>query len=675
MYWGCAKLLSNIDLSKKYPVQLTIEKPIVSFCGFYKLAFSHLRSENGCEKVYRLFIGRFCKQSAFTYLNENRKKIDDDILEQIYTENNYFFMCKEIADDFFVKSKKYPDSYFQEINKKVIFFCDYISNGEYLQYIYQNCLDLCIKYLEKNLNKNGESLCNETKRLFKEKVKKIFSIYRVIGDTKESLLGYDSIGITSRETCTMNEKEREIFLKDVSESLSQSTCFSNSFLPIVWLKKEKIKYDDILKATLNDDLFLRNDMNYMDSKMTSFIYCRKNAYNIKAFFIMRCTENYIAPFIATPKTTLTDLKSISKSMDRNFNFKSITFLNKFNEYMGSNNLSEEKIYFFNVINTVFNILFLRAFFNMFNLTYNIENTNIDNILINIKDKELCNAIEDLLSTDFELKNISLSSVADLFFGVCLRDDAYAFKNKINAVCSSCFYSQKAIQKIEKTIFDYLKEEQINKNTLFSSLLYKSTLSKNKNVSEKFVFPRKNTISDFLIRVFRYKSSWVCNEISIPCAIGFLLFFYDLGYIDIYAFQEEGETKFDFCIKPMQTAYFPWVRHYFNIIPLIDEVKKRCFRMSVINNEDSSFSYKAIEMEFESFFKNYVSLKTEIVKKFKNVFSLSLLDSSHSTIRYILKELVSSPEEFDRFGNIAEAYCSNFEEQKDFCEKIHGFCIY
>lgn len=577
---------------------------------FYRTAFLPLRKEvDEGYQCYRVFVGRRCLVTAHRYVLQNRNRISQKVLGTLYSDGSLRVVAEKMGKAYHQYLLQHPDGEIDDFKHIIILFDDILIHGRALGGLLSEAEDI---FADTFLSVSKNS-CRRREELYDVFLKRIV-IRTAFRNSNPSLLRLRYKSRIIPEDNLYEPSEWRWFGYEIAESVYQAEVPNAAFVPAVLLDGRYMR--GRIKKT-----FLKNaerkgvrqfsclEKGYLGRDIDAYICLLKDKAGLSAVMTLRCTENYLIPFVFLPRMDLfqylelcdridTLLVRISPRLQR-------AVLRKSEEW-NENRLNRSAL-LSELLNALLSSLLLRAFLAEIGLPggntgedFVRQHTTVPLVLWNFAYDD---DIRELLYTvmDPEVPPVcSLSELQSLLSDFCRRNNSRIFTeiSDITERGADGAAMEKALRKIEKVVFDYAISSESRANSLLMG-----SLSPSERSVRYFSFPSDNTVGDFLHKVYAYRDSWIRRSLPLTDVFFYLLQMMDAGFVSLRVGEDRekpGVPGYIQCIKPGEQSLNTLPYTYAYSLPLLAEIERRCKRQNAV----TIYGLNDELTRFFAFYKNY-----------------------------------------------------------------------
>ena len=593
--------LNNIEASKRLN-------------SFYRTVFSSLRKEvyEGYT-CYRVFVGRRCLVLAQRYLLQNKDTIPPDILKTLHSDGGLRLVAVKLAEEFCRFRNNFPTADIEEFKHIVILFDDILIHGRTIGALLSDAEDIFADtYLK--LSPNSDLLRKDLYDIFL----KCLVIRTAFRNSNPSLLRFRYKSRILDEDNKYDPPDWRQFCYEISDSIYRSEVPNAIFVPAVFLNgiisRERVRKLFLQKARKDGmQHFELIKKSYMGRDIDAYICPLTEKSGLSAVLTLRCTDNYLIPFVFLPELDSKQYQGLFRLIDR--------FLENIAPGLGQIiykkqeewNMQNKRLTVLTteLLNALLSAILIRAFLQ--DIGYPLQGddedfvkkqTTVDMTLWNYAHD---NDVKKLLYTVFApsvTQICPLNELIVLLKDFCTQNNRLLFSEigDITKQKPGLAAEEKARRKIERVVFDYAISSESKANSLIMG-----SLSPSEQSLQYLFFPSDNTVGDFLRKLYAYRDSWVRRSLPLTEAFYYLLQMMDADYVSLRVgtdlMKPETTTHIQ-CVKPGEQALNALPYRYADGLPLLAEIERRCKRQhaTAINDLNDDL------MRFFSGYQNYEHIK-------------------------------------------------------------------
>lgn len=355
----------------------------------------------------------------------------------------------------------------------------------------------------------------------------------------------------------------------------------------IGLSRQMIResFDDI-KMT---DSFLRGWVGirseYKGRTMDSYMITIPSYNNLNSVFTIRCTEDYVMPFIFLPMLDEVRIRRLEKNIifrleDREYK-DTLNLLRFFSELRRIGKLSNM---YAELITLVYSVSLLRAFLdelrfescfdkNNFSVNdYLIRNTTVPIISGNFAHDPTIEGFLAFLFDPFEKPLFSMEEICCFISGQLKKD---------SPVLDNVYYSagkdlsdadrDRLVNNLERVIFRYGMDSEIEAYRLSTGMFAPSYDS-----VEYFYFPKNNNLEKVLQSIYGEDHEWMKSNVSIYDTFSYILQMMDHGNLALITGVNDNNLYMQ-CLKAGEQSLNDEASKFALALPLMNEIEQRCQR--------------------------------------------------------------------------------------------------
>lgn len=571
--------------------------------SFYRDAFEPLRSERLGEcRVYRVFIGRRSFVQACSYVKEHADEIESSVLNTVYSDGGLRILAYKMAEELYNVHVSGDENMLYWWNcQRIILYDDILIYGRALGGLLSAVEEIFAdRYLELSGSKeNHEQLYDWFLPLI--------SIKTAYKNSRPNLLKirYRSrLVLQAMRVCEPAEWRRISY--EIASRVYRSDVPNAVFIPAI-----RFDADSEAVSEIRED-FLRNQTGgalqnyrytsnrYNRRKLDTYISCVSSEGKLRAILTLRCTKDYIIPFVFLPSLSESSFSEIEHEIMNRLRKSSAVALNalkaKAQEWR---NIDKLNVMYIELINMILGVSLLRSFLDHIKsnslLMWDMSNeddinryTTYQMMMCNYAhDKEVSILLKHLFDFTvppcFTLEELSGLFVDTLQPNEYIIDDSMIRTSKNLEKVTDV---SRVVNKLEKVVFSYGIESEKNAFNLMTG-----SLSPSYDSIQYFSFPLNNTLSNTLHDIYKNRISWIHDKASVYDIVSYLLQMMDSGCFSLTV----GESRDSYlqCLKTGEQSLNTITYRYAMFLPLMNEIVLRCYRQN-------DFSAKGIYDEFNTF---------------------------------------------------------------------------
>ena len=666
---------SNYDVSQEFDNRLTENTKALSeefLLNFYRNALSLTEEEKHGKKVYRVFIGRRSFVTACLYIKHHEEQIDHQIINSVYSDGGLRVLAKNLADELYqAKQNNDISLIIKWMEQSIFLYDDVLIYGRALGSLLAAAEEI---FADRYLELSGFE--GNPKRL-RDIFLRFIKIKTAVKNSQPNLLR------VRYWQCLMDEEIKETqpnkwrcFSYDIAERIYHSDIPNAAFIPAIcfsgdnyisnYIKDRFIYCGD--NGMLKD--FQHTTNKYNDRSLDTFIRLLSSGNSIKAFLTVRCTQQYIIPFVFLPvlgRNSFTRLETnIIKRLNTINPELAIIAQKKCEQWKGIPKLN---MMYIELLTMILSISLLRSFLDEIGVSVDSFTKDSKEFLVKhtTYNVMMCNYAHDddvkrLLSVLFDFQSQDFFSVSEL---VEIIEDSLAYDevitNDLFAISNNIMIKNKeakVLNKIERVIFSCGIESE---KAVYD--LLNGSLSPSNDSIQYFSFPSNNTMNNTLHNIYSHPNSWVSKSASCYTIITILLQMMDAGCFSITVGEEDDQ--YIQCLKAGEYSLCTITSRFAPFFPILREIENRCLRQKL---DPKKYFYG----EFIDFLNRYPKCEDldELDKKILDSYS-----TFKKQIYYdMVKKLLNSGQHCDDYMFLIEKFFEKYPKKVS-VDKYEQYCKY
>jgi len=420
---------------------------------------------------------------------------------------------------------------------------------------------------------------------------------------------------------------------------------------------------------------------YNDRKMDCYLAVIPSETNIQSVFSIRCTDNYMIPFVFLQRIDSQWLLKIengivSRLKKREYGFNQINDL----QYLlrGLSNADKLTSIYAELITMILSISLLRSFLEDLHFSvitsaidaaeYIKKYTTLPIIMSNYAYNSTIEHLAEYLLNPDIIPLFTISELRDL-----ISDHDSTAGNIIEKIGDITIQpldendKNRFIDRLEKVVFRYgadSEQEAFRISTGYIAPSYESV--------EYFYFPLKNNLENVIFGLYD-DSGWMAQHVSVEDAFTYILQLMDYGSLALTTGTDKEDNYFQ-CLKAGEQSLNEMAKRYALCLPIMREIEKRCSRQGRQNKQAFYDELRYFTFILYSEFRNrlhgnnpLVEACRQIIKDRENIkqFEDFLYDSGNSARDY----------RFATVEALNKRSAGDYYQYKNKCKKLYYSVVY